>query len=339
MTPGELPERLLGWARELLDADSFRDWIEAAAEPPATAVGDRIVTLLLADPTFELRHLVTGANASSGDPLRLQFAESLAGLAPQLDALHRAWWGAFRAADHALLFPGLAGLRHVLLLPLRRGSRLIGIYSIAARDAEAAIAGADPALLDHIAAVISASVELHIEHARLLRGGLVDAITGWHSGHYLEARMREEIARCQRYGGSVACLVVDVDRLSVVNEELGQPAGDAALRDLAGRIEAQVRASDAAARIGSDEFAVLLPSTDATHAVPLAERILAAVAAAPVDVGGGRGRSITVSIGIAALAAGVQADRKTLSDQLVVDAVAALHRVKQRGGGDYELAT
>jgi diguanylate cyclase (GGDEF)-like protein len=339
MKQGGLLEQLLAWERELLVADSFRAWIDVAAEPPGVAAGDRVVTLLLADPTFELRHLAAGTHGSTGGVLQFQFVESLAGFAPQVAALHSAWGGEYCAADHALLFPGVAGPRHVLMLPLRRGARLVGAYCVASPDRVSAMAEADPGLLDHLAAVISASLELHFEHARTLRGGLVDAVTGWHSGHYLEARMREEIARCQRYGGSVSCLVVDVDRLCSVNEELGQPAGDAALRDLASRIESQVRASDAAARIGSDEFAVLLPSTQLAHAVPLAQRILAAVAAAPIDVGGGRGRPVTVSIGIAGLAQGARADRKTLSDQLIVDAVAALHRVKQRGGGGYEIAS
>jgi diguanylate cyclase (GGDEF)-like protein len=167
---------------------------------------------------------------------------------------------------------------------------------------------------------------------------MVDELTGWHSQRYLHSRLREEIARSQRSKGSTACLIVDVDRLHSVNDDLGQPAGERALREVAQRIESQVRSSDTACHYGSDEFAVLMPDTEATQGTPLAERILAAVRSAPVNVGGGLLRPISVSIGIAAVRPAPDDDRKTTSDQLVADAMAALHRVKRRGGDGYELA-
>jgi diguanylate cyclase (GGDEF)-like protein len=339
MRQDELPGPVLEWERRLLTAVTFAEWLAIAASPPATEPGDRVVSLLLADPTFELRHLAQGAAGTTAAGLPIAFVESLTGLAPQVAALHQAWRGEYRAVDHSLLFPVAGGWHHLLMLPLRRAGQLTGAYSVASREREAALAQVDPVLLEHVCAVLATTLDRHFERARLLRGGLVDAVTGWHSGHYLQARMREEIARCQRYGGSVACLVVDVDGLAAINEEFGQPAGDAALLELASRIESQVRASDAAARIGSDEFAVLLPGTDAARAVPLAERILAAVAVAPVDLGGGHSRVLRVSIGIAAQAPAALVDRKTYSDQLVANAMAALHQAKQRGGGGYAIAS
>ena len=131
--------------------------------------------------------------------------------------------------------------------------------------------------------------------------------------------------------------MADVDRLQALNDELGYAAGDRALQELAARIESQVRASDAAARIGSDAFGVVLPATESSLAVPLAERILAAVRAAPVETGGGTARELRVSIGIAGCHPQPGQDRKMLADQLVADAVAALHRAKQAGGDRYEM--
>ena len=341
MSPQELLWPVLEWERALLTSDSFAAWLEAAAGPPGAPPEGVAVSLILADPTNELRHLTVGEGSSpvpAVPAVPVTFVDSLEGRAPQLGALHVPWSGAYRAADHGLLFPASIGLTHLLMLPLRRGGQLVGTYSLGGRGAPPVLSLAGADILGHVATVLSASVDRLIDRARLLRGSFADPLTGWNSARYLQARLREEVARCQRYGGSVTCLVVDVDHLQQVNDQHGQPAGDLALREIAGRIESQVRASDAAARIGSDEFGVMLPSTDGKQAVPLAERILAAVSRGPVSLGGGLERVLTVSMGIASLAPAPSADRKTLADQVVANAIAALHRAKERGGGAYEIA-
>ena len=338
MNTQPLLQSVLDWERALLTADSFAEWLEAAAGPPGAAQDFMGVSLLLADPTDELRHLAAGEGSSPESAVPVTFVDSLEGRAPQLGALHVPWSGAYLAADHGLLFRPSLGLTHLLMLPLRRGGRLVGTYSVGSRGAAPGLALADVELLGHVATVLAASVDKLIDRARLLRGSFADPLTGWNSARYLQARLREELARCQRYGGSVSCLVVDVDRLQQVNDRHGQPAGDLALREIAGRIESQVRASDAAARIGSDEFGIVLPATDGPQAVPLARRILAAVARNPVGLGDGIERPLTVSMGVASMEPARSADRKALADQLVANAIAALHRAKERGGGAYEIA-
>ena len=326
-------DRLLRWERGLLQAESLDQWLERAAAPADGALAG----LLLADPTHELRPLVLGSGAGDGASLRVNFVASLAGLAPHLLTMHDAWRGHYHAADHALLFPGASGLRHVVILPLCRIGQVTGLFTLATANDPAPYGGLDAALLGHAADVIVASLDRHLERARVLRGGLIDPLTGWHSQRYLQARLREEVARAQRDHGSVACLVVDVDRLQTVNDELGYAAGDCALRELAARIEAQVRVSDAAARVGSDAFAVVLPATDARQATPLADRILAAVRSGPVDIGTGHCRDLRVSIGVAACQPQSGQDRKNIADQLVADAIAALHRAKRTGGDRCEI--
>jgi diguanylate cyclase (GGDEF)-like protein len=338
MTSQELLKSVLDWECGLLTADSFAAWLEAAAHPPAAPEEGLTVSLILADPTDELRHLAVGEGQSGQLAVPVAFVDSLEGRAPQLGALHAPWCGEYRAADHGLLFPSSLGLTHLLMLPLRRGGRLMGAFSAGARGAVPGFALADADLLLHVAAVLSAGVDRHVDRARLLRGSFSDPLTGWNSARYLQARLREEVARCQRYGGSVACLVVDVDRLQQVNDRYGQPAGDLALREIAARIESQVRASDATARIGSDEFGIVLPSTDGSQAVPLAQRILAAVSGGPVAVGDGIELPLTVSMGIASSEPARDSDRKALADHLVASAIAAVHRAKERGGGVFEIA-
>ncbi|MCJ7453265.1 MAG: GGDEF domain-containing protein [Steroidobacteraceae bacterium] len=337
MMPQEMLQSVLDWESALLTADSFAAWLEAAANPPGAPDEELAVSLILADPTDELRHLTVGAGVLPQLAMPVAFVDSLEGRAPQLGVLHAPWCGEYRAADHDLLFQSSLCLTQLLMLPLRRGGRLIGTYSVGSCSAMPGLALAEAGLLGHVATVLSASVDRLVDRARLLRGSFSDPLTGWNSARYLQARLREEVARCQRYGGSVACLVVDVDRLQQVNDRHGQPAGDLVLREIAGRIESQVRASDATARIGSDEFGVVLPSTDGQQAIPLARRILAAVSRSTVGLGDGIELRLTVSMGIAAIEPARNADRKALADHLVANAVAAMHRAKERGGGAFEI--
>jgi diguanylate cyclase (GGDEF)-like protein len=326
-------EQLLAWERGLLQAETLDQWLERAALTPDGAGA----ALLLADPTHELRPLLLGGcDLSDSLPLELQCVASLAGLAPHLLAMRSAWRGDYQKADHALLFPRKAGLRHVVILPLHRAGRVIGLYTAGSVDAQPFDALGIP-LLDHASDVIVASLDRHLDQARALRGGLVDPLTGWNSPRYLKSRLREELARGQREGTSVSCLVADVDRLQALNDELGYAAGDRALYEFTARIEAQVRSSDATARIGSDSFGIVLPATEAALAAPLAERILAAMRAAPVETGNGVARDLRVSIGIASCRPQPGQDLKLVADQLVADAVAALHRAKRAGGDRYEI--
>lgn len=330
-------ERLLAWERELLRATSLEQWLERVAHLPGDATGEDEVALLLADPTHELRQLVAGGDAAGDSAPPLSFVASLAGLAPHLLSLQGAWRGAYHAADHALLFPRHTALRNVLILPLHRGEHVVGLLNAATRDARPVLGDVEVPLLAHAADVVIASLERQLDRARVLRGGLVDPLTGWNSQRYLQARLREEVARRERDGGCIACLVVDIDRLQALNDARGQSAGDHALREIAARIESQVRASDSAARLASDTFVVLMPATDARQAAPLAERILAAVRGAPVETGSGGPWELRVSIGIAGCRPGPGMDRKALADQLLAEAMATLHRAKQAGGDRYEI--
>jgi diguanylate cyclase (GGDEF)-like protein len=329
-------ERLLAWEQELLRAGSLEQWLERLEHIPDEVERGSAVALLMADPTHELQQLAAGGAADNPVP-PLAFVASLTGLAPHLLSLQGAWRGEYHAADHALLFPDCPGLRNVLILPLHRDEHVVGLLNVATRDEREVLGGVEVPLLAHAADVVIASLERQLDRVRVLRGAVVDPLTGWNSPRYLQARLREEVARRERDGGCIACLVVDVDRLQAVNDERGQPAGDRALRELAARIESQIRASDAAARLAGDAFVVLMPATDARQAVPLAERILSTVRNAPVETGRGGNWDLRVSIGIADCRPRAGTDRKALADQLLADAIAALHRAKLAGGDRYEI--
>ena len=104
------------------------------------------------------------------------------------------------------------------------------------------------------------------------------------------------------------------------------------LQELANRIDAQVRASDIATRYGGEEFIVLLPDTEISSGVKLAERIRKAIAAAPYQLPGGEQQAITASIGIAGVTPDADVDDlKTIGESLIARADVALYRAKSGG--------
>jgi diguanylate cyclase (GGDEF)-like protein len=333
MAADTLHDRVLRWSNELLAAVSIAELSAVLARPPAEDDEALTANLVLLDSGHELRHLAAGDHPAANAPGQLRFVESLAGVTPHYDALHAPWCGSYQAADHGLLFAPQLACTHVALLPLPRERMVAGVYNIAGRGASPRIAALEGPWLEHLAGQVAASVERVFHRARLLRSGVVDPLTGWNSRLYFHARLREELARCQRTGRPATCLVVDVDGLRGINEQHGVSAGDAALSEVGARIEAQVRASDAAAHLGSDSFAILLPATAPALAAPLVERILATVRFAPVPLGPDLAVPVTVSIGIAGADVGTpEGDRKAAADQWLAEAETAMHRAKRAGG-------
>jgi diguanylate cyclase (GGDEF)-like protein len=186
--------------------------------------------------------------------------------------------------------------------------------------------------LAHIGIIASFCVENTVNRARLLRSGFTDVLTGWNNRRYLSVRLVEELARARRDRSGLVCLMLDVDHFKSVNDTWGHAAGDTVLRELAQRIESQVRASDVAARYGGEEFVVLLPDTEVASARLLAERIRKAISATPFDLPSGETVTVTASIGISEVHPDHgEADLKTVGDSLVARADVALYAAKSAG--------
>ena len=291
----------------------------------------RRVTLALLDPRHEIRHLLLDAGRTPDDFPDVRFLDSLTGLAPRLESLLAPWLGLYRAADHQLLFPDEAGVASIAILPLLRQQKLIGVLNFASHDPEHLARREDGEFLAHLAVIAAYCLENTINRGRLLRSGLTDVLTGWHNRRYLMTRLREELARARRDDATLSCLMLDVDHFKQVNDRFGHLVGDQVLREIAQRVEVQVRASDVTARYGGEEFALLLPQTPAAQAAVLAERIRAAVAAEHFHAAG-QALAVTVSIGVADLRpAQVPGDFKALGESLIARADAALYAAKASG--------
>src|SRR6266699_3157643 len=152
---------------------------------------------------------------------------------------------------------------------------------------------------------------------------VTDPLTGLFNRYHFEATLKRETARCLRYQSRLSLLLMDVDQLKAVNDRWGHPAGDQMLVRVAGAIRDSLRGCDTASRYGGDEFAVILPDTDAQAARLVAERICDKVGASDAPV------KVTVSGGLADLSL---AARGSPEARLIAAADRALYLAKGRGG-------
>jgi len=290
------------------------------------------VTVVLADPDHDVRHLLVAGGTTAENVPGLQLVEALTGLAPQYIALRRPWLGPYKASDHSLLFPGTSNIKSMAMIPLTHKGVLLGSINFGSADESRFTRQHATDFFAHLGAIASFALENVVNRARLLRSGFTDVLTGWNNRRYLQVRLVEELARARRDAGSLVCLMLDIDHFKNVNDSYGHAAGDTVLRELAQRIESQVRVSDIAARYGGEEFVVLLPGTEIESGTLLAERIRTAISAQPIEIGDGNSITITASIGIASSAPiRDDDDLKTTGESLIARADVALYSAKSAG--------
>lgn len=161
--------------------------------------------------------------------------------------------------------------------------------------------------------------------AELRRWATTDSLTGLANRRHFLDQCEREMERARRYGRPLSVAIFDVDLFKRINDGYGHAVGDEVLRAITASATAALRDSDLCGRLGGEEFGLLLPETDLTGAVDLAERLRAAVAATPIRANDAP-LTATVSIGLAALS---EAD--TSIDALFARADSALYRAKNSG--------
>lgn len=178
-------------------------------------------------------------------------------------------------------------------VPIRVRRELWGSLLVVARDDEHT-----PLDLEDRLGVFADLVGLAITNtdmsSRLLAQATSDALTGLLNHRAFQERVESEVGRAQRYGRPLAVVLLDLDHFKSINDSYGHHAGDAALMQAGRLLELGARSGDVLARIGGDEFAMLLPETTAEEALPIAERWAAKFRIAPVGVAA----HLTMSAGV-----------------------------------------
>lgn len=131
---------------------------------------------------------------------------------------------------------------------------------------------------------------------------ITDKLTGLYNRHYLDAHLHNMVNNAIANKKPLSLLIMDMDHFKMVNDTYGHHVGDEVLQQLSKRIIDSVRSSDLAARIGGEEFVILMPETEAKAAYGLAERIRAFVERTPFVVSHEVGQiSKTISIGLSSI--------------------------------------
>ena len=169
--------------------------------------------------------------------------------------------------------------------------------------------------------------ELRRQQAQLVQQVTTDPLTGIGNRKFFDARIEEEIKRCQRHGAPLSLIMFDLDHFKDLNDSYGHPAGDEVLRRTTETARACLRISDVVARYGGEEFMVIAPETGEEGAVASAERMRLRLEELRVPFGG-RHLAITASFGVATVES---SERLTDSQQLIRMVDECLYEAKGAG--------
>ncbi len=168
--------------------------------------------------------------------------------------------------------------------------------------------------------------ELHRTNEKLEHMAATDPLTGVANRREFIERVGAEIARAKRNGAPFSLLALDLDHFKAINDAFGHQAGDQVLQRFVKKCLDAIRPYDGVARVGGEEFMVLLPQVALDKALLIGERLRAAIAGAPFDMDTGKPVELTVSIGISEFGR----DGQTI-DAILRKADERLYRAKDQG--------
>ena len=148
-----------------------------------------------------------------------------------------------------------------------------------------------------------------------------DALTGLNNRMRIDEALESEINRAQRYEETFSIIMLDIDKFKKINDTYGHPAGDDVLKEIADLLSSAFRKTDTPGRWGGEEFLILLPQQDRTHASMLAEKLRETIEAKKFP----HVEKVTASFGVA------EYKSKDTISNIVERADAALYRAKERG--------
>ena len=225
--------------------------------------------------------------------------------------------GVIRILGEIGVTPGLAPLR----LPLTLEESLLGILWVWGKD----FRKSDIPIMS----IFAKQIGISLERARLFQEvqnlALTDPLTGLHNRRSIFELGRVEFMRAERMKRPFSCMMLDLDHFKQINDNYGHHVGDEILQEFSNRCRSAVREVDLVGRYGGEELIIIMPETDLTEALPVAERLRISICEQPVSISG-QELCITVSIGVA------QKDENTLRlETLVARADQAMYIAKHKG--------
>ncbi|MDX8386974.1 MAG: DUF484 family protein [Ghiorsea sp.] len=221
-----------------------------------------------------------------------------------------------------------SNLKSIALLRLGNKENPFGVLGIGSTDQTRFNPEQSSDFLQHLAQVVSLSLEHAISHERLARLAITDALTGTHNRRFLQPYSHQPLSSWFGKGVPVAALYFDMDDFKGLNDRLGHTAGDDALNELCNAIRRYVRAQDPIIRMGGDEFTLLLPGCSQTKAELIGKNILKDINQLTCH-----GEKLGSSIGLAVSSA----KQDMTLNNLIKSADKAMYVAKALGGNRLEL--
>jgi two-component system cell cycle response regulator len=323
---------------EIVGAGSFPELIGTIFRSLPVISELDIVTLGLVDHDADIHTVMHKLGVDFSDFPQLVFVPNQAALGfvparPLFPNPPKPLLGPYVPAAHRAMFPHPPpGLQSVALVPLLRNKRLIGSLNLGSLDPTRFTPALGTDFIEHMASIIAICLENVISNEMLKYIGLTDALTGVYNRRYIDRRLLEEIARARRQAYRISCMYIDIDHFKLVNDSVGHQGGDEVLREVANRIKAELRLSDALGRFGGEEFVVLLIDADLGSATMVAQRIRSSIADRPFELSSGEPIPVSVSIGVATLD-DFERDHaiEGVAQELVAHADTALYQAKEGG--------
>lgn len=215
-----------------------------------------------------------------------------------------------------------------ICVPLLKDNIVQGVLNVESTELRP-LTAKDVELLEAFARPVAMAMDNARLHARVKSLALTDGLTSLINRRAFDQYLETEIARAARYMHTTSLIIIDIDSFKNYNDLHGHPAGDERLKAIAGILSENVRHPDIAARYGGEEFAVILPHTDKTGALVMAERLrVAAASQSPENIPspGHPVSGYTISLGVASF----PQDGKTPNELLLAADNAEL-RAKRMG--------
>lgn len=251
--------------------------------------------------------------------------------------------------------PGLSGFEVCRALKLDPQTREVPVIFITGHnETEEELTGLSLGAVDFIAKppsppLVCARVQTHLRLKRLSdtlrRAASEDPLTGAANRRRFDEALQAEWSRNRRNGQPMSLLMVDIDFFKAYNDRYGHPAGDQCLRQVSQALQQCIhRPADLLARLGGEEFAVLLPDTDAEGAAVVARRVMAAAAALGMAHEASATGHVTWSVGAASTTAGAPGEAgaplpEPAAQDLVAVADHALYEAKRQGRAQWQAET
>jgi diguanylate cyclase (GGDEF)-like protein/putative nucleotidyltransferase with HDIG domain len=272
-------------------------------------------------------HLAARASSSALYALREEARYELAAAAGSWPSEHT--WAGRPVSPGELPTVATRGGRQIIRLPLGTRGHDIGFVTLM-RPGDDSLEDGDLQLLGLLAGQLAIAIQNARDYREKLEQAIRDPLTGLYNRRFFYEALEKEVQRTRRYGNTVSLVLFDVDNFKTINDTRGHQAGDDVLRTIGEIVSDLIRPVDSFARLGGEEFGLLLPETSQLDALLAAERLRTAISRHEILAD----RRVTISGGVASC----PQDAATL-EELESKADGALYWAKRNGKNICALAS